>query len=433
MTGRSSIRTSGWVCFTVFTSALCIAIILIAAVSPAAAQRPISMPTAAGSQQSINQIREDYRLRVGALHVEPAIVLKELGVDTNVFHRTGDTSADFTTTVTPRAALAVPFANRALVKATLDADLVYFAKFASERSVDPQATVRGEVYAQRLTFFVEEAYLNTRERPNYEIDLRARHVQNDLTAGVAFRPAASTSVEVAARRGSTRFDGDDYFQEQRLKETLDRDTRVFGVTARYRRNGLTTVGLRYENQTDRFPLSPIRDTDSFRVMPGVELRPRALVSGSAWVGFRRFTPKASILRGQDILVAQMALSYTLLDATTFGVTYHRDYEFAFEALTPYFMDNSVGVFVRRAIGARFDVIVNVARHRYAFQSVIGDTPQSSSDRVDTTNNYGVNVGRRLTARTRLGFGLWYWTRDSTRRTYQNYNGLRMGLTSTYEF
>ena len=205
------------------------------------------------------------------------------------------------------------------------------------------------------------------------------------------------------------------------------------MTARYRRNGLTTLGLRYENQTDRFPLSPIRDTDSFRVMPGVELRPRALVSGSAWVGFRRFTPKASILRGQDILVAQMALSYTLLDATTFGVTYHRDYEFAFEALTPYFMDNSVGVFVRRAIGARFDVIVNVARHRYAFQSVIGDTPQSSSDRVDTTDNYGVNVGRRLTARTRLGFGLWYWTRDSTRRTYQNYNGLRMGLTSTYEF
>ena len=56
-------------------------------------------------------------------------------------------------------------------------------------------------------------------------------------------------------------------------------------------------------------------------MPGVELRPRALVSGSAWVGYRRFTPKASMLPAQAGLVSQLALSYTLLGATMFGVTY----------------------------------------------------------------------------------------------------------------
>ena len=123
---------------------------------------------------------------------------------------------------------------------------------------------------------MEESYLNTRERLNYSIDVRARHLQNDLSGGVAFRATTRLTVEAAASSGRIRFDGDEYFNGQRLKETLDRDTQVFSVTARHRRNGLTTIGLRYENQTDRFPLSPIRDTDSFRVMPGVELRPRAL-------------------------------------------------------------------------------------------------------------------------------------------------------------
>ena len=96
--------------------ALCIVIILVAAASPVAAQRPISMPTAAGSQQSIDDIRENYRLHAGPFYVEPAILLKELGVDTNVFNQAGETNSDFTMVVAPQAAVAIPFSNRALVK-----------------------------------------------------------------------------------------------------------------------------------------------------------------------------------------------------------------------------------------------------------------------------------------------------------------------------
>ena len=59
----------------------------------------------------------------------------------------------------------------------------------------------------------------------------------------------------------------------------------------------------------------------------------------------------------------------MLGATMFGVTYDRDYQFSYEALTPYFIDNSVGVFVRRSLGARVDVRGNLARHRYAYQPI----------------------------------------------------------------
>jgi hypothetical protein len=433
VTGRSSIWTIGSVCFTVFTAARCLVVILVAAESAVAEQRPIEMPTAAGAQQSIEDIREDYRLHAGPFYLDPTIVLKEMGVDTNVFNQAGDTSADFTMIVAPQTAVAVPFSNRALVKALLGADLVYYAHYTSERSVDPQAAVRAEVYARYLTFFTEGSYLNTRERLNYEIDLRARHLESGLTAGVAVRPTTRLTIEVATRRGRIRFDGDEYFRGQRLKETLDRDTQVFSVTARRRRNGLSTIGLRYENQTDRFPLSPVRDTDSFRVMPGIELRPRALFNGTAWVGYRRFDPKAAALPSRAGLVSQLALSYTLLGSTVFGVTYDRDYQFAYEALTPYFLDNSPGVFVRRAIGGHADVRVHVARHRYTYQPITSGPILAGLDRVDTTDNYGVNVGFRVKQQTRAGVGVSYWTRDSTRLEFRNYTGLRFGLTMDREF
>jgi hypothetical protein len=414
---------------------LSVVIIVAGATSPVAAQRPISMPTAAGTQQSIDDIRDKSRVHLGPFYVSPAILLKEFGVDTNVFNQAGDTKADFTTVLAPQAAVALPFGRRALVKSLIGTDLVYYAEYASERSVDPQAAVRAEVYSPHLTFFAEDAYLNTRERLNYSIDLRARHLQNDLSGGVAFRATTRLTIEAAARNGRIRFDGDAYFDGQRLKETLDRDTRIYSVTARQRRNGLTTVGLRYENQTDRFPLSPVRDTDSFRVMPGVELRPRALLHGSAWVGYRRFDPKSALLPSRDGLVSQLALSYFLLDATMFGVTYDRDYQFSYEALTPYYVDNSVGVFVRRVIAARADVRGDVARHRYTFQPLLTDQflPGPAGDRVDTIDNYGVNVGYRLKRQTRVGVGLSYWTRDSTGLAFRNYKGLRIGLTMDHEF
>ena len=416
------------------TRALGIVVILIAVAPPVAAQRPISMPTAAGSQPSIDDIRKNYRVNAGPLYIDPAILLKELGVDTNVFNQAGDTNSDFTMVVAPQAAIAIPFSNRALVKSLVGADFVYYAEYASERSVDPQAAVRAEFYATRLTFFAEESYLNTRERLNYSIDVRARHLQNDLSGGVAFRATSSLTVEAAARSGRIRFDGDEYFNGQRLKETLDRDTQVYSATVRHRRNGLTTIGLRYENQIDRFPLSPIRDTDSFRVMPGVELRPRALLNGSAWVGYRRFEPKAAVLPSQAGLVSNLSISYTLLGSTVFGVSYDRDYQFSYEALTPYYVDNSIGVFVRRAISASTDIRGNIARHRYDYQSLRADPVLAQvADRVDTTDNYGINVGYRIKRQTRAGVGLSYWTRSSTGLDFRNYKGLRFGLTMDHEF
>ena len=78
---------------------------------------------------------------------------------------------------------------------------------------------------------------------------------------------------------------------------------------------------------------------------------------------------------------------------------------------------------------------NAARHRYAYQPLLTDAILAgpAADRVDTTDNYGVNVGYRLKRQTRAGVGLSYWTRDSTGLDFRSYRGLRVGLTMDHEF
>jgi hypothetical protein len=399
-----------------------------------------SLPTGAFAQSSspdeIDDVRKNARVHIGPFYFTPALQLKELGVDSNVFNAAGEQKSDFTMTFGPKVDLWVPLARRALFTTTAATDVVWYAQYGSERSIDPQFNVRGEIYLQRITFFGENAFLNTRQRPNYEVDVRSRHLENNALAGLGVALTPKFSVEVAGRRIDTKYDADAQFDGTSLQQTLNRVTRGVQVTARHKATVLTTVAVRYENLEDLFAFAPARNSKSYRVMPGVEFKPRALINGSAYVGYRKFTPNAAdVLPEFSGLVAQLGLSYTLFGSTTFGVTYRRDLTYSYESAQPFFIDGTIGASVRRALGPRFDIIVSADRHRYAYEDLLKELAivEPLPQRIDLTWNYTASIGYRLTDNGRIGFGVSYWTRESTTRRFRDYDNLRIGTTATYGF
>lgn len=378
--------------------------------------------------------REEARLKLGPLYATPRIQLSELGWDTNVFNESGGRETDFTFTLSPGADVWVPFARRALLKTTVASDLVWYHEFEGERSIDPSLTTRGEVYLRRFTPFVEHSVLTSRQRPSLEIDLRSRRVENELTLGVDMRLTPTFSVEVHGKKSSVEFDGDAFFLGSKLEETLNRDSNGIGVAGRYRRTVLTTFVVRTERFEERFPLSPERGSDNVRVMGGVEFHPRALVSGSAFVGARHLNPVDEALLPEFTgLVSQISLSYTLLGSTTFSLSHARDLNYSFEPLQPYYVATSVGASVRRAIGARFDVVVSAGRHTYTYRDLLAQPMPAAARRIDTIWNYGGSFGYRFGRDGRIGLGATYWRRDSTTIATREYDGLRIGTSATYGF
>jgi hypothetical protein len=385
-------------------------------------------PPLQGSQ-SIDDIRKDYTIHLGGLYLKPSAQLKELGVDTNVFNESENPRTDFTFTLTPKALLAVPIARRALLTGTAAVDAVYYQRFATERSFNPQFTLRQEGYAHRLTVFAEEAYLNTHQRANDELDVRVRRTERALGGGAAVRLTPKFSIEAAARGSAIRFDSHAVFRGQLLEDTLDDDARTYSLTARQQLTALTTLSLVYERQHDLFSRDPIRNADSFRIMPGVDFKPRALISGTAHVGYRSFEPTSGLVPPANGLVAKVALSYVLLGDTIFGVTYDRDFQFSYNASTPYYVQNSPGLFVRRAVGEHFDVIANVSRSTYDYRELLASpTSAPVAVPVETTDGYGLNLGYRLRRQTRVGVGVSYLTRASTTDLSRAYTGFRFATT-----
>lgn len=405
-----------------------------------------AIPLAAAAQSDaptpIDGVRQDSRIHAGPLYAKPTLQLKELGIDNNVYNTYGDQQlSDFTFTFTPKLDLSVPVAKRALLQATTAADLVWYAKYAGERSIDPQLTLRGQVFLRRLTVFGERGYVNTRQRSNQEIDVRARHVDDMLTAGVEVSVTPEMTVKIAGHRQSTRYEDAAEYDNTILQRTLNRDTDALEIKTRYRLTPLTSLAVRYDNLRDRFPMSPGRNSDSFKVMPGVEFKPLALISGTAYVGYRAFTPlDPKVLPDFKGLVAQLGLSYTLLGATTFGVSYNRDLTYSYDPLQPFFIDDSVGASVRRALGRRFDALVSADRHAYQYQDLltsrtttVAGGPQFDPTRIDTTWNYAANIGYRVGREGRVAAGVSYWQRDSTTRVFRGYDNLRIGTTMTFGF
>ena len=399
---------------------------------------PAAAAAQAASNQDIENVRKNARIHVGPFYATPGIQLKELGVDSNVFNAAGDQKSDFMVNLSPRADVWIPAARRALFTAKVATDLVWYATYDSERSIDPQVTVAAEGYFHRLTLFAENAFLNTRQRPNFEIDVRSRHLENNLTAGAEYRFSPKFALELAGRRFDTSYDADAHFDGTSLQRTLNRTTTGFETTARYRATPLTTVAVRYDNLRDEFEFSPARNSRSYRVMPGVEFKPRALISGTAYVGYRRFTPEDSAALPEfEGLVARLGLSYTILGSTTVGVSYRRDLTYSYEDAQPFFVDNAVGASVRRALGRRFDAIVSADRHRYEYRDLLIGLPVTDfvpvPPRIDTTWSYSGSLGYRVRRDARIGFGVSYWQRESTTRRFRDYDNLRIGTTATYGF
>jgi hypothetical protein len=387
-----------------------------------------------GAQVRSEDPRTTSRMRVGPFYLTPNVALTDLGIDTNVFNAAGQRNQDFTFTLTPGLVTALPLARRGLLRLSTSGEYVYYQRYASERSINPQAALRGELYLNRLTLFAEPSYLRTRQRPSYEIDVRSLRVEQGTVAGAEARVFPKLSLELSVRQLRTTFDVDQFFLGTSLAEALNRNSWTYGAAGRWAFTPLTTFVVRGESIKDRFLSSAIRNSDSVRITGGVELKPRALISGNAQVGVRKFNALDASVPDFTGLVASAELNYRLLGSTTFQVRVDRDANYSFEPLEPYYVASGYGVTLRRQLVRRFDAMAGFDGNKYAYRGLISAGSASSSGRpvhVETTNIYSGSIGYRVGQTGRLGVGFSYWIRHSTLPDFRGYDGLRLGTSFTY--
>lgn len=370
-------------------------------------------------------------MRLGPFYMTPQFELRNLGVDTNVFNTpTATRQSDFTFTAQPRTDIWVPFGRRAVFTTSAGVGFVYFKKFSSERSVDPDVALRLDIAARRVTFFVQELYVNTRQRPNLEIDARSRNTSSTPTAGAAIKVGARVTAEVAVYQNRIRFDQDASFLGTNLSQTLDRSEIGVRGLIRTKLTSFTTWNVRAESQRERFAHTPDRDGDGFRLSSGFDFSPRALIAGTVDVGVRRLANKSAALADFTGVVARTSVTYTLKKTTQFGFSWDRDLNYSFQVDQPYYLANALGFRVRRQLRGRADASFGANRSVYNYRT-FSSAPTTSAARRDVTISWSADLGYRLNRDTRLSLGVTTMERTTESLALGNYGGTRAGVSIVY--
>jgi hypothetical protein len=370
------------------------------------------------------------RLHAGPVLLNPTLAIPNAGIDTNVFNEpdSAEPDQDFTITFTPAADVWMRM-GRSWIVGNVKEDLVWYNEFDSERSANGNFTASLLMPFNRLTAAVGGNWIDTRERPGFEIDTRASRTERGYNGILEVQALSKTFFGVRGEHRSIEFDEGESYQGSDLSTELNRTVSNFGLTARNQLTPLTSISFALGFQQERFDFSPLRDSDSTRFDVGLNFNRFALITGSATFGIRDFRPLSSDVPGYTGSTAAVSLSYTALESTklTFGVL--RDVQYSYDVNQPYYLQSGFTVGLGQQIYGPIDVELRVGFDRLAYADRQG-ADIAVTDRVDHVRNYGGGVGYRLGRDFRFGFNVDRSRRESELPAHQ-YSGLRYGFAMTY--
>lgn len=366
-------------------------------------------------------------VRIGALGLDPRFGLQNVGVDTNVFNSPSNGQRDVTFTAVPGTQLFLRTGKGLL---TIDGNLefVYFQRFDSERSLNSSVLGQYELRFNRVRPYVSARSLNTRQRPGYEIDVRARHYETDFHGGTDLRLGSKSTLRVDARRLDYGFDGDEVFDGRPLNQELNRSLVAIDVGWRQRLTALTTWVTRLTRESERFEFEGLRNSDSLRLNSGFELGRFALIRGSAFVGYRKLRPAdGGLLPGFTGVTADIDVSYTAPTQTRLGADVDRDVQYSYERATPYYVQTGWTATLTQRVVGRWDVQLSGGRDRLSYQAI-----DPRDGRRDFIGRFGGGIGYTVGDQVRIGLDAQSYYRSSD-IPGREYGGIRAGLSVTYGY
>ncbi len=360
---------------------------------------------------------------LGPVRLTPSLLLRDMGVDNNVFNEPVDPKTDFTFTLTPRADVTFRMRRLRLTYGTTT-DYVYYRKYSSERGTNTSGLARLEFDLGRFRPYATAQGVSSRSRLNAEVDARARHRDLMYGAGVAIAVASRTRLLLNATRTKIAFDPGAEFRGVDLRRSFDGHRQTvdggFGIEL----TPLTRFTMLVAREQQRFQLAPDRNSNTWRVTPGLTFSPSGLITGNASVGFRRFETLSPTLPDYSGLVSTVSVAATIYGRHQLQALVNRDVQYSYDEATDYYIGSTVGITWTTAVVGPLDVRGTGTRSLMDYRGVAADAGR------DTMMSYGGGIGYRFSTRVRIGINMDWSRRDSDRSAEHRYRNHRIfaGLT-----
>jgi hypothetical protein len=378
------------------------------------------------------------KVHVGPVMLNPTVTIGNIGIDENVFNDNTDPKRDFTMTISPKTDAWLRFLGT-WFNGTVNEDVVWYQKYASERSGNTTYGLTWKLPLTRFIATVGASRASTRERQGYEIDERAGHTLGNYFAAGSFNFLGSTSLDFRVSSAKTDYDPTATFQRVNLANQLNVTSTAMAINLNRKLTPLTTLTFGLNRSRDRFPLNPLRDADRTDASAALRFDPVALLKGDFSVAYTTYSPHSDAIPAYKGVTLSAGLSYTLFDITQFVFRADRGLQNSYDITQPYYLQTGFNLQISQQIQTHIDVVgrggfehLNYRDLTSAAVLVPGATGLIVPNRTDTITTFGFGIGYHLGRATRLGLNY-----DRTRRSspieLRGYQRANIGTSVTYDF
>jgi hypothetical protein len=367
-------------------------------------------------------------LSAGPVRLAPGLSIRELGWDSNVFDEPPEEAPkeDWVAAVMPDISL---YSRLRFVRlaAYAGAELTYYQTYESERSVGHAFRGRADFLLSRLRPFVGGATVETRTRPNGEIDVRADRQLDELSGGLAFDLSPTSLVYASAYRADERYE-DAIESGVNLSETLTRQGLNYQAGIKTDITPLLSVQLFGSYQEDTFEYEPLRNSDSRAATATFRFDPQAVVNGQVTVSFRDMVFVDPTLKSYRGFTGTAAIIYPFLEIGRFTAALNRAIEYSFDTGEGYYLEQSATLSYTHRLFGEVDVQVRGGRATFEY-----DARETEPAHTDTLDTVGGSVGYNLRNRTRVSLNYEFARRRSPVLPDRNYERRRAYLSWLFAY
>jgi hypothetical protein len=365
-------------------------------------------------------------LRAGTFSLAPTFELVNVGIDTNIFNDDGPPVSDVTMTLQPGVDVGIRSRGFTLVTRAA-AGYAMYARHPEERALNPRGDVTVERrLGSRFAISADGAMASSKARGGFEVESRPR---TSMWSGGVRARVSGRRLRFDGHAGATdiRYDREALFRGVQLSRTLDRWTRSAGAGAEYRLSPYTGLTLTSDVVADRFPNAAERNTDSAHIMAGVNLDPRAVLAGSAALGYRLMKPLREARF--DALIAEGGLSFTWRDRLGVSGGAKRNLDYSYRPDQFVFSYDLYELAARQAIWRGLDLGARTSWTQVTYRrSGIPALASAQPGNREYLTEMGVSTGVRLRRGRRVGVYVSQWERRAGEHSYKT---LRSGFEVTF--
>ncbi len=371
---------------------------------------------------------------VGPFRIQPAIVISNAGIDSNIYY-TPTPTKDFTATAGPEVIIYLPIYRKLILSASASPQYVYYVKTDQQRTWNYYLNGSAALNLRRIFMSLDWRYSDARQIWNYEIDIRPRCKQDSLSGTFLIQTSYRTSIEVDYREDKYNYENLDY-EIFNIPDELDRREKYTDVYAYYQITSRTKLFLDGEYGAYTFDFADtaaLKDSHSWAYYAGLDFSPTGRIRGRIRLGYKTFDLK--YVEGENFqgFVGDSQVSVRLAKPFVLRASYTRDTYFSIWYNNVYFVGSipGVGASVYPLKFLRLDYDYSFGRYRYPVAAPGGENNMDVK-RLDNYQIHSVGLYFRVWGEAAIGIIGSRWVRDSN---VASAAGVRyfLGTNLTYNF